>query len=215
VLAAAFGAAYGIGDATAGGGHGESVDGSNPRAIVGKGGCEFVVLGNYAGAVAALRRISPSGHDGETRYVEDRPGGDLRVSCTVTIDGRLVVSDEGRHDSADLSASAWRRRVRAAAPPGEADQGVAVRMGSMAVSFPSEAAVRITCRRPGKSKALTDYTVSAIRHGRDAAKDPTLRQDLVILDAAMAHYVSDVECSGRQRPIPSRAPRLPATVRGA
>jgi hypothetical protein len=181
-------------------------------------------MSGYRGAVTALAKVSTGGtyvardgvgNDGETRYVEDWTGGDLRISCAVRIDGRLVVSDEGERDSPDLSASAWRRRVRAAAPPGEADQGVAVRMGSMAVSFPSEAAVRITCRRSGKSKAMIDYTVRAIRHGRDGAKDATLRQDLVILDAAMAHYVSDYECSGHHGGIPSRAPRLPATVRGA
>jgi hypothetical protein len=217
VLAAAFGAAYGIGDATTG-------DGGEPRAVRhlkgdpgalvgGTGECENAVTDQYRGAVTALAKVSTGGtyaarngvgHDGETRYVEAQTHGDVRVSCTVTIDGHLVFSDEARHDSPDLSASAWQRQVRAAAPPGEAGQGIAVGMGSPAVSFPVEAAVRAVCRDSPRFPDTLAFKITA----EAETHDPTLRQDLVTLDAAVARYVFRVaRCTGPSL-IPDHAPRV-------
>jgi hypothetical protein len=203
---AALGAGYGLG---------HHRPGEPPGAHAVKGGTACSTALDYPGARRALARVSPGGRYGNTQFSATYGGdpADLMVGCRIDLNGGDDLIDVGTDELASEVAKAgvpvWRSFVRKEAPVLPGDRAVPVAMGNPAVSFSNAAAVRVPCHRAHGSTSVPAYTVVA----EAVTNDPTLRQDLVTLDAALARYVFRVaRCTGPS-PIPGHAPRVSAEPR--
>jgi hypothetical protein len=196
---AALGAGYGLG-------HHRPGEPSGAHAVKGGTACSTAL--DYPGARRALARVSPGGRYGNTQFSSDGVADeDLEVDCAITLDGNEMVhlhSNNMDDDRPKISFSAWQSTIGGDVPRPYDKRGVPVDMGSPAVSFPVEAGVRVLCRHAYGHPRTRAFKVTAFAE----SGDPTLRQDLVTLDAALARYVFRVaRCEGPSL-IPGHAPRV-------